>query len=134
MAIRNILWPFWYSLWYTYIFSRFGMLYQEKIWQPWIGGSCRIQLSFLLLLCFFTLSSTKNGSEKRLRLFGAIFYIHTGRSDWAIFAHWAIVYFGHFFEVTKGTYALIFTKMGWATFWAIFSQAYLVTLKKIKSP
>jgi hypothetical protein len=25
-------------------------------------------------------------------------------------------------------YSLILTKMGWATFWAIFSQTYLVTL------
>jgi hypothetical protein len=31
-------------------------------------------------------------------------------------------------------YVLILTKMGWAIFWAIFSQTYLVTLAPIWSP
>jgi hypothetical protein len=57
-------------------------------------------------------------------------------------ANWAIVYFrqfsenyrsvahilGYFFH--SASYALILTKVGWAEFWAIFSQTHLVTLDK----
>jgi hypothetical protein len=51
-----------------------------------------------------------------------------------------IVYFGQFFEKYSSSsnfgqiffnsrgYVLISTKMGWATFWSIFSQTQLVTL------
>jgi hypothetical protein len=56
-----------------------------------------------------------------------------------IFTHWVIIYFGQFFlmiEVARfgNTFfhekgcALILTKMGWASFWVIFSQVHLVTL------
>jgi hypothetical protein len=54
MAIWYILWPFgifcghleyFMAIWYIYFvailvsFSRFGMLYQEKIWQPWSAAN-----------------------------------------------------------------------------------------------
>jgi hypothetical protein len=57
-----------------------------------------------------------------------------------IFAQWAIVYFGQWFEnyiqsanfwatfFRDISYVLIFTKNGLATFWASFSQTHLVTL------
>jgi hypothetical protein len=59
-----------------------------------------------------------------------------------IFAQWVIVYFGHqlenyrssahfwatFFHGTSYTYVLILTKIGWASFWATFSQIRLVSL------
>jgi hypothetical protein len=57
-----------------------------------------------------------------------------------IFAHWMIIYFRQFLENTDVAhifvatflyglgYASILTKMGWATFWASFSQNHLVTL------
>jgi hypothetical protein len=52
------------------------------------------------------------------------------------------VYFGYFLKITKlakkifvyffqdKCYVSIWTKSGWATFWAIFSQTHLVTLVK----
>jgi hypothetical protein len=58
-----------------------------------------------------------------------------------IFAQRAIGYYGQFFSENyrsgphflstfskSNDYVLILTKMGWATFWAIFSQTHLVTL------
>jgi hypothetical protein len=39
----------------------------------------------------------------------------------------------HTFFLGEST-ALILTKMGWATFWAIFSQTHLVTLNADKPP
>jgi hypothetical protein len=53
------------------------------------------------------------------------------------------VYFGYFLKITKlakkifvyffqdKCYVSIWTKSGWATFWAIFSQTHLVTLVKM---
>jgi hypothetical protein len=61
------------------------------------------------------------------------------------FAHWAIVYFGEFLNCRSSTnywatffyvecYVLILTKkMGWAIFWAIFSQTLRVTLFRTTS-
>jgi hypothetical protein len=58
-----------------------------------------------------------------------------------IFAHWGIVYFGHFFEnkiicpplrttffPRKKLCIKYCPKIGWATFWETFSQTHLVTL------
>jgi hypothetical protein len=72
--------------------SRFGILDQEKyIWQP-SNGPDRA----------FTTRVTRLGE----------------------FAHWVIVYFGKFFKLQKYfhgyCYEIVLTKMGWATFWAIF--------------
>jgi hypothetical protein len=57
-----------------------------------------------------------------------------------IFAHWAIVYFGQFFENDRRSlnflatffhdenFVFSLTEIGCATFWAILSQTHLVTL------
>jgi hypothetical protein len=58
-----------------------------------------------------------------------------------IFAHLAIFYFGKNFEKNSPHFCRTFfsrlrfftiKKMGWATFWAIFSQDRLVTLTLVK--
>jgi maltodextrin utilization protein YvdJ len=58
---------------------------------------------------------------------------------WRIFAYLAIAYF-RYLKITDvvhilgvalshgESFALFFTKMGWATLWAIFSETHLVTL------
>jgi hypothetical protein len=50
---------------------------------------------------------------------------------WAVFGKYGCMYVAHIFVATflYGLgYASILTKMGWATFWASFSQNHLVTL------
>jgi hypothetical protein len=59
---------------------------------------------------------------------------------------WAIVYFGQLFKNLKSSpkwatvyriysinYAIFLQEMGWAKFWAIFSQTHLVALLPIKT-
>jgi hypothetical protein len=50
-----------------------------------------------------------------------------------IFAYWAIVFFGQFYEKYSSSQKVkviykFRQKMGWAKLWAIFSQTHLVTL------
>jgi hypothetical protein len=56
-----------------------------------------------------------------------------------IFPYWVTVYFGRFLRNYRSKFLvtvpvkfvyLFLKKTGWAAFWAIFSQAHLVTLKK----
>jgi hypothetical protein len=47
-AILRILWPFGKFYGYLVYFSRFGILYQEKIWQPCIGLATRKNHSLFL--------------------------------------------------------------------------------------
>jgi hypothetical protein len=61
-----------------------------------------------------------------------------------IFAHWAIVFFGKFKNYKVGQifwatfyhskcFVLILTKMGWAKFWAIFSQTHVTLLTRART-
>jgi hypothetical protein len=69
-------------------------------------------------------------------------WIQEGDQIGRIFAHWAIVFFGQFFEHYRSSpnfpatfihkkVAYKFWQKQLDTFWAIFSQTHLVTLKPI---